>query len=66
MVSTLLAMAAKSKVLAAWQAVRNVSRIQGDIVEAGVFRGGTSMVMAWAEMQARDVFFMKPCVSRAF
>ena len=37
---------------AAWQAVQDVSDVEGDIVECGVYRGGASMVMAWSEMAA--------------
>ena len=47
-----MAMTTPPKIVAAWQAVVNATEVPGDIVEAGVYRGGLSMVMAWAEMVA--------------
>ena len=45
-----LAMAALSRVLLAWTALQNVFRLEGDVVEAGVYRGGTSMMMMYSEI----------------
>ena len=55
-----LAMAGIQRIPAAWQAVMHVSRLSGDIVEAGVYRGGTSMVMAWAEMVSNPLYRRHP------
>ena len=54
----MLAMAPRARVLEAWRVVQHVNAVHvpGDIVEAGVFRGGTMMVMAWSEMVAKPHF----------
>ena len=43
-----VAMAATTKIIDAWEAVVATDSLQGDIVEVGVYKGGTSMVMAWS------------------
>ena len=54
----MLAMASRTRVLEAWRAVQHVAalNVPGDIVEAGVFRGGTMMVMAWSEIMVASRF----------
>lgn len=49
-----------SHVINSWQAVVKVTSVAGDIVEAGVYRGGLSMAMAWAEMAAHPGFRRHP------
>ena len=48
-----LAMASTSRIMDAWGTVTSIAAVPGDIVEAGVYKGGTSMVMAWAELGVR-------------
>mmetsp|Transcript_24411 Transcript_24411/g.49538 ORF Transcript_24411/g.49538 Transcript_24411/m.49538 type:complete len:271 (+) Transcript_24411:105-917(+) len=48
-----IAMASTERVMDAWDSVTSIAAVPGDIVEAGVYKGGTSMVMAWAELGVR-------------
>ena len=41
-------MASTSRIVDAWNAVEATTNLTGDIVEVGVYKGGTSMVMAYA------------------
>ena len=43
-----VAMASTPKVMDAWEAIEATDGLQGDIVEVGVYKGGTSMVMAYS------------------
>jgi len=48
-----VAMAATPKIKDAWDAVKATENLQGDIVEVGVYKGGTSMVMAYSLLTQR-------------
>ena len=45
-------MAATEKIKFAWDAVKATDNLHGDIVEVGVYKGGTSMVMAYSLLHA--------------
>ena len=55
-----IAMASSARIMDAWDAIQAVTTLRGDIVECGVYKGGTSMVMAWSEIAHANVRGRKP------